>query len=84
MFKIDDFIDAMQENSPRGKYSLKDVGCKFMTIPLKVRIQRLESGIDELNSLMVLGSPRYQRFPGFFEELRNYLRFLLAKSKQVS
>ena len=37
-----------------------------------------------LNSLAVLGSPWYQRYPKFVEGLRDYLRVLLVKSKQVS
>ena len=83
-FSIDDFLDAMREGSPTGKWSKKDLSCKFMAIPLKIRIQRLEAGIHELDSMMVNGSPRFQRVPGFAEELRDHFRFLLAKSKQVS
>ena len=83
-FSIDDFLDAMGEGSPDGKYTKKEIGCKFMAMPLKVRIQRLEAGIHELDSMMVNGSPRFQRIPDFPVELRDHFRYLLAKSKQVS
>ena len=83
-FSIDELLNAMREGSPDGKWSKKDLSCKFMAMPLKVRIQRLEAGIHELESMMVNGSPWFQRVPGFVEELREHFRFLLAKSKQVS
>ena len=83
-FSIGIFLRAMAEKSPTGQYSLKDIGCKFMAMPLSVRISRLTSAIDELDANAVNGSPRYQKFPEFVDDLRSYLRGLLEKSKQVS
>ena len=83
-FSVGIFLRAMAEYSPTGQYSLKDIGCKFMTMPLKVRIKRLTSAIEELDANAVLGSPCYQKFPKFVDDMRSYLRGLLKKSKQAS
>ena len=83
-FSVGIFHRAMAKYSPTGKYSLKDIGCKFMTMPLKVRIRRLNSAIEELDANAVLGSPRYLKNPKSVDDLRSYLRGLLKKSKQVS
>ena len=61
-FSLDVFMRAMSEYSPNGKFPNKDIACKFMSMPLEVRIKRLQITIDELDSHVVLNTRRILRW----------------------